>query len=152
MDSIRVLDDLDGVGLLRALRNEFELGIGAEILEELAGTPADVDGLDVVGGKVLGGDCALGLEFGMERAEVSERDLVTGEHHLAEAVDGLGEDGCHVAAVVGATVVGDVLSELDQVEAFVDLADTISLRFGDVSLECAGLSAHNGDRVLDHSC
>ena len=151
MNRIRILDDLDGVGLLLALGHELEGGVVAEVPEVLAGTPADVDGLDVLGGEVVCGDGAFGLEFGMERAEFSEGDLVACEHHFAEAVDGLSEDGCHVASVVGASVVGDVLGELVEVEALVDLADAVSLRLGDVSLECAGLGAHDGDRVLNHS-
>ena len=88
--------------------------------------------------------------FGVEAAEFTERDLVAGQHHLAEAIDGLGEDGSHVAAVVGAAVVGDVLGELVEVELLAHLRGAVGLGLLDVGLLRARLGTHDGNAVVNH--
>ena len=74
MNGFLVLDDLVGFGLCLAGGHELERSLVAEVLESLAGNPADVDGLDVVGAEVLGQDCALRLQFGVEAAEFTEEE------------------------------------------------------------------------------
>jgi len=47
LNGVLVLDDLDGIGLCGAVRHELEGRLAAEVGERLAGSPADVDLLDV---------------------------------------------------------------------------------------------------------
>ena len=96
LNRVFVLDDLDGVGLCEAGRNELEGGLAAEVLELLAGFPADVDLLDVLGGELIDGASAFCLKFAVERAEVAELHLLALEHHLAEAGNGVGVDAIRV--------------------------------------------------------
>ena len=70
MNRVLVLDDLDGVGLGDEAWDELELGILTEVLEALAGSPAHIDLLDVVGIELVRGACALGLEFSVEGAKI----------------------------------------------------------------------------------
>ena len=150
LNGLFVLDDVDGVGLCGAAGHELELCVLAEALEGLAGRPADVDVLDAGGVEVLGLLLAFGGEFDVEAAEFSERHLVAGEHHLAEAIDGLGDDGGDVGAVVGAAVAGDVFSELAEVEFLVDLRSAVGLGFGDVLLLRSGRGGHDANAVGNH--
>ena len=96
LNRVFILDDLDGVGLCEAGRNELEGGLVTEVLELLARFPADVHLLDVLGRELIDGACAFGLEFAVERAQVSELHLLALEHHLAEAGYGVGEDAIRV--------------------------------------------------------
>ena len=89
---------------------------GDELVEPLAGNPFHIDLLDVGGGEGIGGLGSLGVEFGVESAKFSEVDFLAFENQFMETIDGLGDDGSDVCAVVGAAVVGDVLGELLEVE------------------------------------
>ena len=117
----------------------------------VAGRPADVHGLAVGGGEGVGRLGAPGGELHVEAAELPEVDLVAQEHLFAQAVNGLGEHGRDVGAVVGAAVVGDVLGEGVHVEDFVHLSRAVGLRLLDVFLLRSGLGAHDDDRVVDHN-
>ena len=154
LDGVGVLDDLDGVGCELARGHELELGLVAEVLavEEDALAPSDVDLLDVVDGEVLGGDCAFGGEAGGEGAHVAEGHAVAFEDELAQAVDGLHEDGVDVAGVVDASVVGDVLGELVEGEVLANLRLPVGFGVSDLLLLGAGLCALDADTVVNHSC
>ena len=114
LNSIGVLDHLDGVGGELAAGNKLELSDLAEILavefERLA--PYDVDFLDVINGEVFGGDCAFGGEAGAKGSHFAEGHAVAFEDELFQTENCLGEDGCDIAVVIDATVVGNVLCEL----------------------------------------
>ena len=147
-----VLDDIDGVGLCGAAGDEVELCFVAEVLELLAGRPADVDLLDVGGAEVLGLLLSLGGEFDMEVAQFAEFHLVAGEQLFAQAIDGLRDDGGDVGSVVGAAVAGDVLCELVEVEHFMNLCGAVGLGFGDVLLLRSGSRGHDANAVVNHGC
>ena len=60
-------------------------------------------------------------------------------------------NGCHVGTVIDASVVGDVLGKLVDVEHLTHLCVAISLGFGDFCLLGAGLGAHDSDTVVNHN-
>ena len=151
MNSVRVLDDLDGVGLLGALGDKLELGICAKVLEFLARSPTHVHGLDVGGREVLCGDGAFAGQFYVEVAEVAQADLVASKQLLSDTCDCIGQDALHGTLGEGRVVVGDVLTEVVEGETLVDLSCSVGLGLGDVGLQRPGLSAHNGDRIVDHN-
>ena len=70
LNRVFVLNDLDGIGLCDAAWNKLELGIVAEVLEALAGSPAHIDLLDILGIELVRDACALGLEFSVEGAKI----------------------------------------------------------------------------------
>lgn len=150
VDGFLVLDFLDGFGLCLLAGDEAEGGVVAEVAEVLAGCPADVDGLDVGCGEGVGGCCALGGQFVVEGAEFAQVDLVAEQELFAQAIDGLGEHGGDVGAVVGAAVVGDVLGEAVEVEVLVDLCSAVGFGLGDVCLLRTGLRTHDNDAVVNH--
>jgi len=150
LNGVLILDDLYCALLACAGGDELELCLVAEVLEPLAGNPFHIDLLDVGGGEGIGGLGSLGVEFGVEASEFSEVDFLAFENQLMETIDGLGDDGSDVCAVVGAAVVGDVLGELLEVEDLAHLRGGISLGFGDVFLLGAGLGTHDDDTVVNH--
>ena len=145
-----VADDFDGVGLSCATWDELEGGVAAEVLEALAHRPAGVDLKDVVGGELLGGDGSLGLEFDVEASEVAEANGVACEKLLAEAVHRVGQNALHGTLGEGRVVVGDVLAEVVEGEAFVNLRGAVGLRLGDLRLLRSGLSAHDANGIVNH--
>ena len=154
LNSIRVLDDLDGVVLHLAAGNELELSLVAEVAEVLAGIPADVHGLDVAGTEFLGGFCAFAAEFNTEAAEFTEADHVAGEELLTETANHVGDDTADGAFGKRRVVVGHVLYELVVGEFGVSLCGAVG--FGsaglcaNVGLLCARLRAHDTDGIVDH--
>ena len=150
LNRVLVLDDLDCALLCSAGGYELEGGFVAEVLEVLAGCPADVHLLDVGGGEGIGRLGAFGVELHVEAAELPEVDLVAKEHLFAQAVDGFGEHGCDVGTVVGAAVVGDVFGELVDAEDFVYLSGAVGLGLGDVLLLRTRSGGHDDDTVVDH--
>ena len=151
MDGFLVLDFLDGFGLSLAGGHELEGGFAAEVLELLAGIPADIDGLDVGGGEGVGSCCALALDASLEVAEVAEADALAFEQEFAQAADSEGEQADDVALLIDAAVVGDVLGEGVDVNALLGLNHAVSLGFYDVGLLGAGLGAHDRDTVVNHN-
>jgi len=154
LNSVRVLDDLDGIALHLATGNELELGVFAEVLEVLAGRPADVHGLDVGSAELFGGLCAFAAELDAEASEFTETDDIAGQELLAEATDHVGENTTDGALGERGVVVGHVLYELVVGELGVSLCGTISLGAAglcaDVGLLCAWLRAHNANTVVNH--
>ena len=154
LNSIRVLDDLDGVVLHLAGGNELELSLVAEVPEILARIPADVHGLDVAGTEFLSRVCTFAAEFNTEAAEFTEADDVASKKLLAETTDHVGDDTADGTLGEGRVVIGHVLYELVVGEFGVCLCGTISLGAAglcaNVSLLRAGLRAHNANRVVDH--
>ena len=154
LNSIRVLDDLDGVALHLARGNELELSLVAEVAEVLARTPADVHGLDVGCAELLSRFCAFAAEFNTEAAEFAEADDVASEELLAEAADHVGDDTADGTLRERRVVVGHVLNELVVSEFGVSLCGTISLGAAglcaNVGLLCAGLRAHDTNTVVNH--
>ena len=153
LNSVRVLDDLDGVGSELAAGHEFELSLVAKVLavEVDALSPSDVDLLDVLDGEVLGSDCALRGEAGAEGAHVAEGHAVAFEDKFAEACNCLLEDGVDVASVVNASVVGDVLGELFEGDVLTDLC--LSVGHGGIALVGllrSGFLALDGNTVVNH--
>ena len=154
LNSVRVLDDLDGIALHLATGNKLELGIFAEVLEVLAGGPADIHGLDVGCAEVLGGLCAFAAEFYAEASEFTQIDDIAGEELLAEATNHVGKDATDGALGEGGVVVGHVLDELVVGQLGVGLCGTVSLGTArlcaDVGLLDAWLRAHNANTVVNH--
>ena len=153
MNSVGVLDDLDGVVLCLAGRNELELCFCAELLavEGKSLAPDDVHLLDVLDGEVLGGDCALGGEAGGEGAHASEGHAVALQDELAQAGNGLAENGVDVAGVIYAAVVADVLGELLEGEVLSNLRGAVGFGVVDLRLLRAGLCTLDGNTVVNHS-
>ena len=151
MNSVGVLDDLDGVCGELARGDELELGVLLHVLEVLAGRPADVHGLDVGGGEVLGGDGGFAVELDVELAQFAEADAVAGEELLADAVNHVGDDAADGALGERRVVVGDVGDELVEGELVVYLSG--AERHGGVAL-CglfgSGLLGTDVDAVVNH--
>ena len=152
MDGVFVADDFDGVGLCLSAGHELEGGLAAEVPEELAGLPADVDSLDVAGVEVVGGLGTLALESSLEVAEVAELDAFAFEQEFLQAVDGLGEEPDDVASAIDAAVVGDVAGEVVDVNIATALSHAIGLGFLDVGFLSAGFRTQDCDTVINHSC
>jgi len=154
LNSVCVLDDLDGVVLHLAAGNELELGLVAEVAEVLARIPADVHGLDVRCTEFLSGVCALAAKFHTEAAEFAEADNVAGEELLTKTADHVGNDAADGTLGERRVVVGHVLDELVVGELGVSLCGTISLGAAglcaNVGLLCAGLRAHDTDGIVNH--
>ena len=151
LNGVRILDDLDGIVLCFAVGDELEGGIVAEVLEALAGSPADVHCLDVLGREVVCSDGTLGLEFDAEVAHVAQLDAVASEELLAKTSHCIGQDALDCALRERRVVVGDVLAEVVEGELLVNLRRAVSLRLGDVRFQCSGLRAHNTNRIVNHS-
>ena len=156
LNSIRVLDDFDGVALHLAAGNKLELGLVAEVAEVLAGIPADVHGLDVACAEFLGGVCAFATKFHTETAKFAKADDVAGQELFAEATNHVGDDAADGAFGKRGVVIRHVLDELVVGEFGVSLSGTISLGAAglcaDVGLLRAGLRAHDTDGIVDHFC
>ena len=76
LNSVGVLDDLDGVALHLAVGHELELGFVAKFAEGLAPIDDGVDGLDVGNAEIFGGFCAFGREFNAERTQSPNTTLL----------------------------------------------------------------------------
>ena len=154
LNRVGVLDDLDGVALHLAAGNELELGLVAEVAEVLARIPADVHGLDVACAEFLSRFCAFAAKFHTETAEFTEADNVASEELFAETTDHVGDDAADGTLGKRRVVVGHVLDELVVSEFGVSLCGTVSLGAAglcaNVGLLCAGLRAHDANRVVDH--
>jgi len=154
LNSVRVLDDFDGVVLHLAGRNELELSLVAEVPEILARIPADVHGLDVGCTEFLSRFCAFATKFHTEAAEFAEADDVASKKLFAETTDHVGNDAADCAFGERGVVVGHVLDELVVGEFGVSLGGAISLGAAgfcaNVGLLRAGLRAHNTDGIVNH--
>ena len=151
MNRLFVLDFLHGIGLCLAGGDEVEGCLLTEVFEVIAGTPAHVDGLDVLCGEYVGGDGSLRGEFGVEAAQRAEAHLVAAKQKLADTAGRVFEDTLDGARGERAVVFGDVLHELVEVEHLAHLCGAVGLRLGDVLFLCSGLGAHDGDSVVNHS-
>lgn len=150
LDSFLVLDFLEAVSLVEAAGDELEGRVLTEVAELLAGRPAHVHVLDVLGGEVVASGGTLGHQFDVEVAQVAQTDALAVEHQVAQAADHLVDDGDDVALVVGAAVAGDVFGELVDVENLGALCGAVGLRLLNVLLLRSGLRAHNYDRIVNH--
>ena len=151
MDGLFIPYHFDGFGLGLATGYEVELGDAAEVLELQAGSPADVHGLDLLGVELVGGVCAFASEFHTERAEVAQIDLVACQELFLETSDCISQDALHSALGEGRVVVGDVLAEVVQIEALVNLSRSVGL--GGVSLLRllrARFARKDGDSIVNH--
>ena len=151
VDGLFVLDFLDDIGQCLAGGYKLEGGLVSEVLEVLAGFPADVDGLDVGCGEGVGGHSPFGLDAWLEVAKVAEADALSFEQEFTEAADGEGEQADDVALLIDASVVGDVLCKGVDVNGLFGLCHAVSLGLGDVLLLGAGLGAHDCDTVVNHN-
>ncbi len=151
LNSVLVLDDLDGIALSFSAWYELEGGFLTEVLELLARSPAHVHLLDFVGVELVGCACTLAGKFHMEAPKVAENHLVASEHLFADAGRSLLEDGCHVALIVGTTVVGNVLGELLEVEHLMYLCRTVSLCLRNVFLLRARLGRSDVNTIVYHN-
>ena len=152
LNSILIPDDLDGVGLRLAARNELELSVLTEVLELLAGRPGDVHCLDVVGVEVVSRLGRRAGEFHAESAEVAQLNPVAAEELLAQAVYGVGQDALDGALRERRVVVCDVLAELVERELLVHLSRSVGHRAHGVviSLLGTGLLTCDVDTVVNH--
>jgi len=151
LDGLLVLDLLELVSLLLTAGYELEGSFAAEVPEILARFPPDIHGLDVVGGEVIAGGSAFGLESYLEGTKVSKLDALALEQEVAETVDGDGEHTDDVALVIDAAMTVDVLCEGVDIEYFAVLCHAVGLGFLNVLLLGAGLGAHDCDTVVNHS-
>jgi len=154
LNSVLVADYLDGVGLRLAAGNQLELCLVAEVLEFLAGRPADIHSLDVAGVEVVSGLGGVAGKFAMEFAEVAQAHLVACEQEFLETRHGIGQDASDGTFGEWAVVLCDVVAELVERELLVHLGHAIG--FGaaslcaDVGFLGAGLCAHDGNGVVNH--
>ena len=151
LNGFSVLDDIDVLLLRPSAGHELEGGFVAKVTEGLAGSPADIDCLDVADGEVFGILGTLSLETGLEVAQFAQADTLSLEYEFAQTAYRHGEETHDVALRIHAAVTGYVLGKLVDVDALIDLSHAISLGFDDLSLGSSGTGAEDCNTVVNHS-